>query len=127
MMEFLTSIDTRYFSWHDGNILLEPAIGFDPSTADDYLEQTMTFLQKHNAKCLIYDLKDLSIIDGLYYKWLEKLYNLCCIGGQVMVVVNMQPTAAFGLATFLKDVPPFSCALDVNHAKSLTFEITKEE
>lgn len=110
----------------DGYVLLEPAIGLDPSMPDDYLEQIMILLQTHAAKYLIYDLKTLPIIDETYYTWLEKLYNLCCIGGQIMFVVNMQPTAAFGLATYLKSDPPFFCALDVNDAKRLGAALAEE-
>ena len=60
---------------------------------------------------------------AVYYKWLEQLQHLCGIGGQYMIVVNMQPTAAYGLATFLKDPPAFACARDVHHARAVFAEL----
>ena len=77
----------------------------------------MAFLQEKSAARLIYDLKDVPLIDTLYYTWLKSVNALCMIGGVEMVVVNMQPTAAFSLASTLDETPPFICALDVDQAR----------
>lgn len=101
----------------NGHILLEPGDSLDPANDDAYLEPLMTFLQEKTAARLIYDLKDVPLIDSLYYAWLKKLNKICVIGGVKMIVVNMQPTAAFSLASTLGETPPFTCALDVDQAR----------
>jgi rsbT antagonist protein RsbS len=106
----------------DGHILLEPSLGLDISSPEDHIAQLMDVLQRKQATCLIYDMSSISIIDDVYYAWLKRISSLCHLGGQNMVVVNVQPTAAFSLSTLLDECPPFDCAIDVDQARQLKFD-----
>lgn len=103
----------------EGSILLEPGAGLDPNNIDLYLEPLMSFLQQQKARKLIYDLKNVPLIDTIYYNWLVYIHRLCSISGMGFIVANMQPTAAFALSTTIKETPPFICALDVESARLL--------
>ena len=97
-----------------GKVLLEPSEGLDPGRPDDYLEGLAEALGELSGRRLIYDLKSVPLVDTLYYDWLRRLHALCSISGVEMVVVNMQPAAAYALAMAMGDDPPFRCALDVD-------------
>jgi anti-anti-sigma regulatory factor len=101
----------------DGVVLLEPRDALDPSDPDAYLQALLAYLQDRRARRLIYDLKDVPLIDTLYYEWLKAVNAMCRIGGIELVAANMQPTAAFVLAQRLTEPPPFACALDVDSAR----------
>jgi anti-anti-sigma regulatory factor len=101
----------------DGTILLEPGEALDPSTPDLYLVPLADYLQRQQARRLIYDLGALPVIDGTYYQWLVTLNGLCQIGKVEMLAVNMQPTAAFSLSRVIDRPPPFTCARDVDQAR----------
>ena len=101
----------------DGIILLEPADSLDPSNEGSYLEPLLEFMQEENGTRLVYDLKDVPLIDQIYYTWLKQVHTICQISGVEMIVVNMQPTAAFSLAKALDEHPPFDCAIDVDQAR----------
>lgn len=103
----------------DGNVLLEPAEALDPGEPDAYLVPLTGTLQQMRARRLLYDLKNVPVIDSLYYAWLENLASMCRISGIDMVLVNMRPATAYALALTMKDNPPFGCALDVNRARNL--------
>ncbi|MHB8535203.1 MAG: hypothetical protein ACYDBW_07150 [Sulfuricaulis sp.] len=101
----------------DGNVLLEPGEGLDPSNPDALLAPILEFLQHHEARRLVYDLKSVSLIDEIYYTWLTQLSNTCRIGNVQMVTVNMQPAAAYALSLTLDKPPSFVCALDIHHLR----------
>jgi rsbT antagonist protein RsbS len=103
----------------EGTVLLEPTDGFDPGEPDTYLVPLTGALQQVRARRLLYDLKNVPVIDSLYYRWLADVAAMCHISGISMVVVNMRPATAYALALTLKDSPPFGCALDVNSARGL--------
>lgn len=103
----------------DGNVLLEPTDGLDPGEPDAYLVPLTGTLQQMRARRLLYDLKNVPVIDKLYYAWLENLASMCRISGIDMVLVNMRPATAYALALTMKDNPPFGCALDVDRARNL--------
>lgn len=103
----------------EGNVLLEPTDGFDPGDPDSYLVSLTGSLQRMRARRLLYDLKNVPVIDSLYYAWLANVAAMCRISGIGMVVVNMRPATAYALALTMKDTPPFECALDVNSARGL--------
>ena len=103
----------------DGNVLLEPTDGLDPGEPDTYLVPLTGKLQQMRAQHLLYDLKNVPVVDKLYYAWLVNVAVMCRISGIGMVVVNMRPAAAYALALTLKDNPPFGCALDVNRARNM--------
>jgi rsbT antagonist protein RsbS len=101
----------------DGNVLLEPGEGLDPGNPESLLAPILEFLQRNEARRLVYDLKSVRLIDEFYYRWLTKLSATCRIANVEMVTVNMQPAAAYALSLLLSDSPPFSCALDIHHLR----------
>ena len=106
----LTSIGNK-------NMLLEPGDGLDPSDPDEYVTELMSIMQKEEAQILMYDLKQVPLIDRVYYGWLIRLHDLCCLVNVELIVVNIRPTAAFALAMGLSQSPPFKCSLDVESAR----------
>lgn len=98
-------------------MLLEPSDALDPSEPDEYVIELMSIMQKEEAQTLMYDLKHIPLIDRVYYGWLVRLHDLCCLANVELIVVNIRPTAAFALAMGLSQSPPFKCALDVDSAR----------
>ncbi|GAB4514419.1 MAG: hypothetical protein Tsb0026_19760 [Sulfuricaulis sp.] len=98
----------------DGNVLLEPGEGLDPSSPESMVAPVLEFLQRHEARRLVYDLKSVRLIDEVYYNWLTKLSATCRIANVEMVTVNMQPAAAYALSLTLNQSPSFTCALDIH-------------
>jgi anti-anti-sigma regulatory factor len=98
----------------DGNVLLEPGEGLDPSNPESMVAPVIDFLQRNDARRLVYDLKSVRLIDEVYYSWLTKLSATCRFANVEMVTVNMQPAAAYALSLTLKKSPPFTCALDIH-------------
>ncbi|MBI3571791.1 MAG: hypothetical protein HY082_11950 [Gammaproteobacteria bacterium] len=101
----------------DGNVLLEPGEGLDPSNPDALVAPVLEFLQHNEARRLVYDLKSVRLIDEVYYTWLTRLSTTCRIANVEMVTVNMQPAAAYALSLALDGSPPFTCALDIHHLR----------
>ena len=101
----------------DGNVLLEPGEGLDPSNPESMVAPVLDFLQRNDAQRLVYDLKSVRLIDEVYYSWLVKLDATCRIANVEMVTVNMQPAAAYALSLTLRKSPPFTCALDIHHLR----------
>jgi anti-anti-sigma regulatory factor len=101
----------------DGNVLLEPGEGLDPSQPEALLAPVLEFLQRNAARRLVYDLKNVRLIDSVYYAWLVKLSAACRIADVGMVTVNMQPAAAYALSLTLDSSPPFTCVLDIHHLR----------
>ena len=101
----------------DGNVLLEPGEGLDPSTPESMVAPVLEFLQRNEARRLVYDLKSVRLIDEVYYTWLTKLSATCRIANVEMVTVNMQPAAAYALSLTLDKSPPFTCALDIHNLR----------
>lgn len=101
----------------DGNVLLEPGEGLDPSNPEALLAPILEFLQRNEARRLVYDLKNVRLIDSVYYAWLIKLSAACRIANVEMVTVNMQPAAAYALSLVLDKSPPFTCVLDIHHLR----------
>ena len=98
----------------DGNVLLEPGEGLDPSNPESLVAPVLEFLQRNEARRLVYDLKSVRLIDEVYYIWLTKLSDTCRIANVEMVTVNMQPAAAYALSLALNKAPHFTCALDIH-------------
>ena len=97
--------------------MLEPGEGLDPADHDAYLMPVLDYLQKRQTQRLIYDLKNVRVIDSVYYEWLIALHAICRISGIEMVVVNMRPSAAYALSVMVKEPPPFTCALDIDNVR----------
>ncbi len=105
----------------NNNMLLEPGDGLDPDAPEDYLATLMQLMQKENAATLIYDLKNVPLVDAVYYSWLLRLHHLCLLANMELIIVNIRPSAAFTLATSLSQAPPFKCSLDVESARQGIF------
>jgi rsbT antagonist protein RsbS len=103
----------------NGDVLLEPSESLDPGRRDRQIEDLLGYLQGREARRLIYDLKNVSLIDSVYYDWLRALHAICQIAGIHFVVINMRPTAAYALASRLSEDPPFQCALNVQRLAPL--------
>lgn len=101
----------------DGNVLLEPGEGLDPSNPGALLAPILDYLQRQSARRLVYDLKNVRLIDEIYYAWLVRLDSICRIGNMELVAINMQPAAAYALSLALDRAPPFRCALDIQYLR----------
>jgi len=102
-------------------ILLEPGDSLDPDSPDEYVVELMDALHTESTDTLIYDLKKVPLIDDIYYAWLIRLNKLCGLSNIDMIIVNIRTTAAFSLATSMKEPPPFKCSLDVESARQGRF------
>lgn len=96
-----------------GAMLAEPSRALDLSDTGPVLERLLAELQAHKAERLYYDLADVPVIDRLHHAWLESLARACRAINVRMICIHMQPTAAFGLATFLEAKPSYDTALDM--------------
>ncbi len=96
-----------------GDMLLEPTRALDISDAGALLDSILACLQRERSLRLYYDLAELAVIDAAYFAWLEALARACGAINVRMVCIHMQPTAAFGLASLLRDSPAFETALDM--------------
>lgn len=101
----------------DGDFLLEPTRSLDIADSDTLIEVILSQVHAGKGRRLYYDLAELAIIDPVYYHWLKTLARACQMVNVKMVCIHMQPTAAFALSQFLRETPPFICALDVEKDK----------
>lgn len=101
-----------------GEMLLEPTRALDIGNAGTVMERILERLQREKSTRLYYDLAELPVIDEAYYAWMEGLARACRAINVRMTCIHMQPTAAFGLATFLKAKPTFDTALDMESRQS---------
>ena len=101
----------------DGGVLLEPGDGLDPGAPDLYLEEVIAMLQGHATRRLFYDLRQVAVIDHVYYRWLNALFRTCRVVGIELVAVNMRPATAFALTQIMTTSAPFRCALNVDMAR----------
>ena len=95
------------------DMLLEPTRALDISDAGTLLENILECLQREKSLRLYYDLAEMPVIDPAYFAWLENLSRACRAINVRIICIHMQPTAAFGLATFLHAAPSFETALDM--------------
>ncbi len=98
-------------------VLLEPGLSLDPAHPEQYADDIIAFLQKNQSKGLLYDLKNIALIDQTYYEWLKYLTTLCKLNNTQVIVIDMQPSAAFGLSCFINETPPFKTALNIETAR----------
>lgn len=97
---------------HD--FLLEPSRSLNVADHDGLLDLIAERLLGAQASRLYYDLSAQALIDPVYYNWLNKLARTAMAINVKMVCVNMQPTAAFALVQFAREVPVFETALDIS-------------
>lgn len=96
-----------------GNFLLEPLRSMNIQDTGQLMQDIVARLQQNKGVKLYYDLSELPVIDSVYYDWLDKLARICLTLNIKMICINMQPTAAFTLSSFLTDKPVFATALGV--------------
>jgi rsbT antagonist protein RsbS len=96
-----------------GNFLLEPLRSLNIGECGQLMQDIVTLLQQGQGARLYYDLNDLTVIDPVYYDWLDRLARICLTVNIKMICINMQPTAAFTLSRFLTSKPLFDTELSV--------------
>lgn len=96
-----------------GDFLLDPSKSLNIRDRDRLIEDITACLLQARATRLYYDLSDLALIDPLYYAWLDTLARAVQAVNVRMICVNMQPTAAFALSKFLREMPAFQTALGI--------------
>lgn len=97
---------------HD--FLLEPTRALNVGSHDGLLDLITERLLRAQASRLYYDLSAQALIDPVYYTWLNKLARTVMAVNVKMVCVHMQPTAAFALVQFAREMPAFETALDIS-------------
>ena len=94
--------------------LLEPSRSLNIKNEAELIEHIARELQQAKASCLYYDLAGLTLIDPVYYAWLDALARTMAAINVRMVCIHMQPTAAFALSGFITEKPAFETALDIS-------------
>jgi len=95
----------------DGRVLVEPQHGINPAADKSGLAEILAALREARAKTLFYDLSSITVIDAVYYRFLNQLANGCHALGVRMICINMQPTAACALAGEMREPPRFETAV----------------
>ena len=95
------------------DFLLEPSRSLNIPDQDGLITSITARLMQARATRLYYDLSNLMLIDPLYYEWLDKLARSTQAVNVRMICINMQPTAAFALAKFIRKMPAFETALSL--------------
>lgn len=104
--------------WHltplgRADMLLEPGEGLDPTAVDALTHELSQILGRNHVQRLFYDVKQVAVIDRIYYDWLVRLWQMCQLYQVELIVVQMQPGAAFALGGLLVGTPPFRCIRDM--------------
>jgi rsbT antagonist protein RsbS len=98
----------------ESDFLLEPLRSLNISDNAGLVEEIVERLLQAGASRLYYDLSTQSIIDPVYYKWLNQLARTVAAVNVKMVCVNMQPTAAYAIVQFERAAPVFETALGIS-------------
>ena len=96
-----------------GDFLLEPSRSLNIPDQDELITSITARLMQARASRLYYDLSSLTLIDPLYYAWLDKLARSAQAINVRMICINMQPTAAFALSKSIRKMPAFETALSI--------------
>lgn len=96
-----------------GDFLLEPSRSLNIRDQSKHIENITARLLQARASRLYYDLSSLTLIDPLYYSWLDALARAAQAVNVKMICINMQPTAAFALSKYLQKKPVFETALNI--------------
>jgi rsbT antagonist protein RsbS len=96
-----------------GNFLLEPLRSMDIADQGRLMQEIVVQVRQGQGVRLYYDLNGLPVIDPVYYGWLSNLARTCRIVNIEMICINMEPTAAFTLSSFVSGKPEFATALAV--------------
>lgn len=95
------------------DFLLEPLRSLDVSDTAALTEVIVGRLLESRARRMYYDLAEQSLIDQVYYTWLNKLARTVATINVRMICIHMQPSAAYALVQFERGRPAFETALDV--------------
>lgn len=95
------------------DFLLEPSRSLNIPDQDGLITSITARLMQARASRLYYDLSNLTLIDPVYYEWLDKLARSAQAINVRMICINMQPTAAFALSKFIREMPTFETALSI--------------
>ena len=96
------------------DFLLEPSRGLNIHDQDLLIKSLVARLQHTKATRMYYDLSEQVIIDPVYYAWLNRLARALLTINIKMICIHMQPTAAFALSQFIRELPTFGTALDIS-------------
>lgn len=97
-----------------GDFLLDPSRSLNTRNSGQLIADITARLLQARAARLYYDLSDQSLIDPVYYAWLDMLARAMQAINVRMICIQMQPTAAFALSRFLQEKPQFDTALDID-------------
>ncbi|MFP4154703.1 MAG: hypothetical protein ACLFQH_00670 [Halothiobacillaceae bacterium] len=97
-------------------VLLEPHHGVNPASPDDGMDRILTALQASRARNVYYDLAQVTLVDPVYYHFLNQLAAGCHALGMTLTCINMAPQAAFALAAHMEQPPRFQSALTLEDA-----------
>ena len=97
-----------------GDFLLDPSRSLNIRNSGQLIADITARLLQARAVRLYYDLSDQSLIDPVYYAWLDMLARALQAINVRMICIQMQPTAAFALSSFLQEKPVFETALDID-------------
>lgn len=101
-----------------GDYLLEPTRGIDVAHPGELIEDILRRLHDGKPSQLYYDLAEVALIDPVYYNWLNALARACQTMNVTLICIHMQPTAAFGLTSFIDRPPMFQTARDVSSLRT---------
>ena len=106
----MTALSLHLTKIGNGDFLLEPSRSLNIRDQSRHIENVTAHLLQARASRLYYDLSSLSLIDPVYYSWLDALARAAQAVNVKMICINMQPTAAFALSKFLNKKPVFDTA-----------------
>ncbi|MGE4518865.1 MAG: hypothetical protein AB7E04_05085 [Desulfobacteraceae bacterium] len=96
------------------SLLLEPYDNLNPLYPEPMVEIISENLLKTKVSKLYYDLNKILIIDEVYYEWLCILSKTCSIFQAKLVAINMKPSAAVSLSSFITQKPPFKTEIEMS-------------
>ncbi len=97
----------------EGEALFEP-LALDLAACERQLPDLLQQLRDRRVRLLWYDLSSIALIDAVHLDYLNRLASACRATAVRLVVVNMQPAAAFALAGMYPEKRPcFETALGV--------------
>ncbi|MGC9457236.1 MAG: hypothetical protein ACP5DC_06900 [Halothiobacillaceae bacterium] len=97
-------------------VLLEPQHGVNPASPDSGMDRILSALQASKARRVYYDLAQVTLVDPVYYHFLNQLAAGCHALGMSLTCINMGPQAAFALAAQMETPPRFRSALTLEEA-----------
>ncbi|MDY0131438.1 MAG: hypothetical protein RBR53_02105 [Desulforegulaceae bacterium] len=97
------------------SLLMEPYDNLDPLCPGPMIETISNSLFKTPVPKLYYDLNKILIIDEVYYDWLCMLSKACSIFQTKLIAINIKPSAAISLSSFINKKPPFETEVEMSN------------